>query len=222
MSFFKKMKTLMKSEKPTEESNVSAEVENIKDAKIGNFVIFGFNDLMELANLQFEVVSTIILEREHNQNTELLTLNSPGFGEILIDHKSDRQHIYVYKEMFFNDLISLTKEDSISLQEYLECSADSQTGLKFDSIIAEDILSEKWIQNKEQYYGLSKEEVFKHIKNSENYVLSNQEGDETLVYSLQSSDREYRLLMTVSLSGDTKFYCGRRIEPKNIKNIYNK
>jgi hypothetical protein len=219
--FWNKMKSLRKSKKADNEEKkpVAVERDNIYQSKINDVVIFGFNDLMELANQQFEVVGKTIYERESEKNMELLTMISPSGDKLFVDNSSDKQHIYVYKEMFLADFSGMTTEDEVNREEYLDGTEDHQIGLKFNSTLTKNETSDFWIQNDEKYYGVLRAETFKHITDSNSYNIKSEDGILTLVYMLESSDREYRMIITIDQQGNTFFFSGRRIEPHDVDKI---
>lgn len=207
MSFWKKMTSLGKSHTQKEENKpVSVLRKDIYESKIGDIVVFGFNDLMELANEQFEIVGKTIYERETDKNMELLTMINPSGDKLFVDNSSDKHHIYVYKEMFFNDFSNITTEDEENREEYLDATENHSLGLRFNSTLTVSEKDKFWIQNDDKYYGSLRDITFKHITDNESYQLTDSDGDQTLVYLLQSSDREYRFIMTIDTQDNTFFF----------------
>jgi len=220
-SFFQKMLLLFKSKTQENENKDPVPVmrDSIYQSKINDIIVFGYSDLMELANKQFNVVGKTLLKPiSGEKDIVFLNLNAADGTNLLVDYSSHRQHIYVYQEVSFDLFKTLVKQDSDTLERYLNAEEDIN-GITFDATLTTTQTDKLWIQNDNKYYGTLDIEVARHNLDTELDNHYSKKGVDNLLYLLSSSDQEYSVIIITNEHRRTSFYTGRRIEPNDISSV---
>ena len=195
---------------------------DIYNVNIEDYILFGENDLTELKEEYFGVKSLNIFEKE-NKTDNYLFCTSTKNKQILIDNFSEKEHIYVYHEIQYEEniqeLISHDKEDNFL--KFLDTEVPDPNSFTFNpnSVQNEDDL---WLIKGRNYYIQNKGVMYLHTTTNKNYSVKDNTGIAHMLYVFQTEDREYRMIVIFDENGNTKFYTGRRIEPYNIKRIISK
>jgi hypothetical protein len=214
---FKKLRTLFRSEDPEDNKEpVSVERKSIYDVRIGDIVMFGFNDLMEIANQQFEVKNQTIFQGD-DRKSAVWEMRTPEGQVIFVDTDSETEHIYIYKEVFFHDIEKLVTEDWDNFNEYL--LGESNDAFSFNEDISEEIQNKHWLSNTSPMFKKLFLEGHYNKRNSASDTKSKFGEVNSLCIITESSDREYRFRITTDGHGATQFFSGRRIEPHNVEKI---
>lgn len=217
-SMFKKSKTV---EKPETQSKKPKQVD-IYSVSVEDFILFGENDLNELKDEYFSIKSLNIFEKENQINTYLFCSSTKN-KQILIDNFSEKEHIYVYHEIQYEENISelISHDQENKFLSFLDTEVQDPNSFTFnpDSTQSEDKL---WLIKGVNYYVQDKGIMYLHITTDKNYSPANNNGIAHMFYVFQTEDREYRMIVAFDENGNTKFYTGRRIEPYNIKRVISK
>lgn len=217
-SIFKKSKKVENQEKKPKTSQKI----DIYNVGVEDFILFGENDLNELKDEYFSIKSLNIFEKENIKNTYLFCSSTKN-KQIIIDNFSEKEHIYVYHEIQYEDNISdlISHDHENKFLSFLDTEVQDPNSFTFnpDSEQSED---ELWLIKDVNYYVQDKGIMYLHVTTDKNYVVENNNGIVHMFYVFQTEDREYRMIVTFDENGNTKFYTGRRIEPYNIKRIISK
>lgn len=215
---FKKSKKV-KEQKNKVESSKKIDIYNVG---IEDFILFGENDLNELKDEYFSIKSLNVFEKENIKDTYLFCSSTKN-KKIIIDNFSEKEHIYVYHEIQYENNISdlISHDTENKFLSFLDTEVQDPNYFTFnkDSEQSEDKL---WLIKGVNYYVKDKGVMYLHVITDKDYIEENSNGIVHMFYVFQTEDREYRMIVTFDENGDTKFYTGRRIEPYNIKRIISK
>lgn len=194
----------------------------IYNAQINDFILFGKSDLKELKDEYCEVTLNHIFEKDNGNHT-YLSLESLTGQEILVDNFSEKNHIYVYQQLSYEDVISELIENDVNNEflSHLDTQTEDVGRFTFNPETKQNAES-LWLITDQIYYTAEKEVVYLHSTDDLNYDVDNNNGEAHMYYVFQTEDGEYRFMIKFDQTGTTKFYSGRRIEPNNIKSIIRK
>ena len=219
LEMFKKFAETKKEEPVQETSSGGSTITpNIHNAQISDFVLFGKSDLKELNEEYCEVKFKHIFDKNNDQDTYLF-LESMNEREILVDNFSEKNHIYVYQQLSYEEQIEdLISHDDDAFLSHLDTNVEDYEKFTFNQETEQDSES-LWLSTNQIYYTAIKEIVNLHVTDNNDYNVEQESGEPHMYYVFQTEDGEYRFMIKFDQTGITKFYSGRRIEPDNIQRV---